>query len=322
MRIGFSCYSTKNVPSSRGNGPRKNASSSRGSAGSRPSVARTCSAGDFSLRSNEKHNVCDAGAHIRSHWIPAFAGMTGKICGMMGKVRGVAECKFPSGGGVSRCSDSVSGRGGLWWLAAIVAIFITVPSYADDATRKKTVTSQYYVDTAVETKQPVVGAESGNYVVMYPNSAGGDSAHNEAGEINKRHVSNVLSGTASDNIAVANADIPTVGAVNSGLSGKQNKLSGTSGKLVTYGGAAGAVGSADVYNESSPYSGQTNALVRASHVNSAVANGFAGLLTCNGWETGYNATNDPNGDHCLTYSVNTDMLSGTYVPQPTQQGGQ
>ena len=293
MRIGFGCYVAKKLPSYR----RKPVSlrgcrdsSSRGSAGSRPSVARTCSAGDFSLRSHEKHNVCDAGAHIRSHWIPAFAGMTGKICGMT--------------------------------MIVIVALFITMPSFADDATRKKTVTSQYYVDTAVETKQPVVGAESGNYVVMYPNSAGSDSAHNEAGEIDKRHVSNVLSGTASDNIGVANGDIPTVGAVNSGLSGKQNKLSGTSGKLVTYGGAAGTVGSADVYNESSPYSGQTNALVRASHVNSAVANGFAGLLTCNGWETGYNATNDPNGDHCLTYSVNTDMLSGTYVPQPTQQGGQ
>ena len=24
----------------------------------------------------KKINVCDAGAHIRSHWIPAFAGMT------------------------------------------------------------------------------------------------------------------------------------------------------------------------------------------------------------------------------------------------------
>jgi len=319
MRIGFGRYNAENVPSYRRNpvslrGCRE--SSSRGSAGSRPSVARTCSAGDFSLRSHEKHNVCDAGAHIRSHWIPAFAGMTGKICGMTGKVRGVAECKFPSGGGVPE------GRGGLWWFAAIVAIFIAVPSFADDATRKKTVTSQYYVDTAVETKQPVVGAESGNYVVMYPNSAGSDSAHNEAGEIDKRHVSNVLSGTASDNIGVANGDIPTVGAVNSGLSGKQNKLSGTSGKLVTYGGAAGTVGSADVYNESSPYSGQTNALVRASHVNSAVANGFAGLLTCNSWETGHDGTQPGDDDYCLTYTVNTNMLSGTYVPQPTQQGGQ
>lgn len=84
---------------------------------------------------------------------------------------------------------------------------------------------------------------------------------------------------------------------------------------MTYGGASGEVGSADVYNESGSYSTQTDALVRASHVNNAVANGFAGLLTCNMWETGYNATNDPNGNHCLTYSVNTDVLSGTYVPQ-------
>ncbi|MBQ6027131.1 MAG: hypothetical protein IJL21_01075 [Alphaproteobacteria bacterium] len=199
---------------------------------------------------------------------------------------------------------------------AIGVIGVAHATEPDDATKKKTVTSQYYVDTAIETKQPVVGAESGNYVVTYPNSAGTDTEHNEAGEINKRHISTTLTvgNNGGDGINAAATDIPTVGAVNTGLNGKQNKLSGTAGKLVTYGGASGTVGSADVYNESGSYSTQTDALVRASHVNSAVANGFAGLLTCNMWETGYNATNDPNGDHCLTYSVNTDVLSGTYVP--------
>ena len=195
----------------------------------------------------------------------------------------------------------------------LCGIIMIGTAYADDATRKKTVTSQYYVDTAVETKQPVVGAESGNYVVTYPNSAGTDTEHNEAGEINKRHISTTLTvgNNGGDGINAAATDIPTVGAVNTGLNGKQNKISGTAGKLVTYGGASGSVGSADVYNESGSYSTQTDALVRASHVNSAVANGFAGLLTCNLWETGH--TNDD--DYCLTYSVNTDVLSGTYVPQ-------
>lgn len=204
-------------------------------------------------------------------------------------------------------------------LAIGVVIATCVGAYAadepTDATKRKTVTSQYYVDTKVETKQPVVGAESGNYVIMYPNSAGSDANHNEAGEINKRHVSNVLSGTASDNIAVANDHIPTVGAVNSGLNGKQNVLSGTAGKLVTYGNAAGATTSTDVYNEAGAYNSTTSqGLVRAAHVNAAVANAFSGLLTCSDYDPGYNATNDPNGEHCLIYEVHTNMASGTYVP--------
>ena len=206
--------------------------------------------------------------------------------------------------------------------AFAVCAFVIGTAYAEgesnDATRKKTVTSQYYVDTAVEMKQPVVGAESGNYVVTYPNSAGSDSAHDEAGEINKRHISNVLSGTASDNIAVANEDIPTVGAVNSGLSAKQQKLEGVSGKLVTYSETAGTVGQQAIYDSSTAYTGQGTNLVQAQHVNAAVANGFSELLRCNSWETGH--TNDD--DFCLTYIVNTNLAGEVYVPQTTgNQGG-
>ena len=204
-------------------------------------------------------------------------------------------------------------------LIAILAIGTVGTAHAanepTDAQKRKTATSQYYVDTAVETKQVAVPAESGNYVVTYPNSAGNDTNHDEAGEINKRHISTTLTvgNNGGDGVNAAGADIPTVGAVNSGLNGKQAKLSNTAGKLVTYGDSEGSVGTEDVYNESNAYSGQSTALVRASHVNAAVANGFAALLTCQDYETGYNATNDPNGDHCLTYRVNT--LNGTYVPQ-------
>ena len=182
-----------------------------------------------------------------------------------------------------------------------------------DAQKRKTATSRYYVDRKLEEKQPAVQAETGNYVVTYPNSAGGDTNHDGPGEINKRHVSDKLSGTATDNITVDSADIPTVGAVNTGLNGKQTKLSGTPGKLVTFDSSAGTVTETDVYDSTGAYDTTTKeALVRAAHVNSAVVNGFAALLTCASYEGTFNSTNDPTGDHCLTYRVNT--LDSVYVP--------
>ncbi len=70
------------------------------------------------------------------------------------------KTKFPSCGGVPE------GRGGLWWFATIVAIFITLPSFATPtATDRKTVSSKAYVDTSVETRQekiPAAGTNSAN----------------------------------------------------------------------------------------------------------------------------------------------------------------
>ena len=195
----------------------------------------------------------------------------------------------------------------------------------DTVAKRKTVTSQYYVDTTLETKQSAVPAEDGNYVVLYPNSTGGDTAHDEAGEINKRHISTTLTtGSApsgGDGVSVASTDIPTVGAVNSGLSNKQQKLSGTSGKLVTFGDTAGTVGSADVYSTETgdTYANQTDALVRARDVNGAVANGFSELMSCRQYESGH----EGDMNYCLLYLVNTNTASGVYVPQgaPAAQSG-
>ena len=190
-------------------------------------------------------------------------------------------------------------------ITASCAAYATEPS---DATKRKSVTSQYYVDTQVATKQPIVGTKTGNYVVLYPT---GGAANN--GVIGERHIANVLSGNANDGTgAVSNTDIPTVGAVNTGLNTKQEKLSNpVSGRLVTYGDESGAVGAADVYNTDYTYASQTDSLVRAAQVNAAVANAFGGMLTCSGWDTGH----ENQEDYCLYYTVDTNMGSGTYVPQ-------
>lgn len=163
-----------------------------------------------------------------------------------------------------------------------------------------TVTSKDYVDNAVATKQAIIPAQSGDYVVMYPNDDNGD----DDGAIGMRRIiTNVSSFGGGSN------ELVTVGAINSALQNKQDVIpAGTSGNLVTYTGTVGTVGSASVYNASNSYSGQTTALVQAQHVNAAAMNAFNAHLTCNTYDTSGTQT----AEHCLLWNVNN--LSGTYVP--------
>ena len=81
---------------------------------------------------------------------------------------------------------------------------------------------------------------------------------------------------------------------------KQNKIgSGTNGSVVTYTGTAGSVGQKAVYNESASYN--SNALVEAGQVNTAIQNGINGHLTC--------VETDTNGT-CLLWRIN--QVSGTH----------
>ena len=209
--------------------------------------------------------------------------------------------KLTSNKSPSLAKGGTAGRGGV--VAIVICTLAVSVAYADPDPRYQRVTSQAYVDDAVADKQAKIGAESGDYVVVYPNSTGGDTAHDEAGEINKRAIVTSLSG-ASD-------ALPTVGAVNTGLNDKQQKLSGTSGDLVTYGATTGTVGSQKIYNSGSAYTNQQQYLVQAQHVNSAVADGFSKHITCVSW------LGDVHDDaHCLGWQINSNMASGTYVPEP------
>ena len=182
------------------------------------------------------------------------------------------------------------------FLFATIASILSINAFAVS----KTVTTQGYVDNAVATKQAKIPAQSGDYVVMYPNSENDE----DDGEIGMRaiitDVGNYDEGT----------ELVTVGAINSALQDKQNLIpAGTSGNLVTYTGSAGSVGSAAVYNASNSYSGQNTALVQAQHVNTAAANAFNAHITCNQYDTSGTQT----AEHCLLWNVNN--LSGTYVPE-------
>ena len=197
-----------------------------------------------------------------------------------------AETKFPSREGWRVAPAGV-------WFAAIVAIFISMPAYADDTTDRKTVTSKKYVDDQIATKQPILNADEADLrdnVVMYTN---------QAGEVTAKPISTTLSGTGIDN------DLPTVGAVNTGLADKQNKISGTSGNVVTYTSNAGTLGEHAVYKTTTTYdTTNAGALVEANHANSAIAKGLNEHLTC--------APNgiDPASNNCWLWQIN-DQAAGT-----------
>ena len=164
-------------------------------------------------------------------------------------------------------------------------------AYADTAS--KTVTSKKYVDDQIATKQPILnanGTDLRNNVVMYTD---------QAGTVTSKPISTTLSGTGIDN------NLPTVGAVNTGLATKQDELSGTSGNVVTYTSNAGTLGEHAVYKTTTTYdTTNAGALVEANHANSAIAKGLNEHLTC--------APNgvDPVSNNCWLWQIN-DQAAGT-----------
>lgn len=199
------------------------------------------------------------------------------------------------------------------WAFCLV-VFTVCAAYAEGGTSNALPrpTTKNYVDTMAATKQEKISAQTGNYVVMYPDSTSGDTNHDGAGEIDARHVSDVLTGTASDNVAVADVDIPTVGAVNAGLGGKQANIpAGTAGNIVTYSGTAGTVQSHDLYRANQAYN--ANGLIEADHANTAIQTGLNNHLSCTN-NTG------PNNE-CWLYKINTQAAGTVYTPTAPSGGG-
>ena len=162
-------------------------------------------------------------------------------------------------------------------------------AYAD--TDSKTVTSKKYVDDQIATKQPILNADEAdlrNNVVMYTN---------QARTVAAKPISATLSGTGIDD------NLPTVGAVNTGLATKQDELSGTSGNVVTYTSNAGTLGEHAVYKTTTTYdTTNAGALVEANHANSAIAKGLNEHLTCAG--------TDSVSGNCWLWQIN-DQAAGT-----------
>lgn len=161
------------------------------------------------------------------------------------------------------------------------------------ATGENVVTTKSYVDTMVDTKQDKLSGATGA-VVTYGSTDGATGSNL------------IVTSLGSDTSATT---LPTTGAVVTGLNAKQDALTGTPNTVVTYTSTAGQTTSTAVYDETAAYSGQTNALAEAGHVNAAVTNAFNAHITCNEYVSG--AAETP--ENCLLWNVNN--LSGTYVPE-------
>ena len=173
----------------------------------------------------------------------------------------------------------------------LMALYVCT-AHADDILDRKTVTSRKYVDDQIATKQPVLNPDNTDLrdnVVMYTN---------QAGTVTAKPISTTLSGDGIDN------NLPTVGAVNTGLSDKQNIIgeNKTAGNVATYTSSAGTLDEHAVYKTNVAYN--ANGLVEAGHVNTAIQNGLNEHITC------VETNKDPVTGNCWLYTIN-DQATGT-----------
>lgn len=178
-------------------------------------------------------------------------------------------------------------------------MLIGFSAYAADPVKavdgdKKIVTSKKYVDDALSLKQPKLNdgaADWRNNVVLYTN---------QAGVTDKKPIVTSLSGDSGS--------LPTVGAVNTGLNLKQNKLgeNKTAGNVVTYTSTAGTLDQHDVYKGASA-AYNANGLIEAQHANSAIRKGLNDHLSCAGNAPG---TNGP----CWLWTINDQVEGTVYTP--------
>ena len=162
------------------------------------------------------------------------------------------------------------------------AAFAEEPATTPDPDRKK-VTSQYYVDEQLKSKQPVIGNNNGDYVgkvVMAPTSYDIDP---------DAHIGTPGAKPIAESLSVgADTDLPKVGAVNGGLDDKQNTLSGTNGYVVTRGRKSGTTDQLTgnpIYSTSVAYeaAGDYNkankdGVIKANTANAAISRGLNGHL--------------------------------------------
>ncbi len=132
---------------------------------------------------------------------------------------------------------------------AISAIFAASTVFADNSS----VTSKKYVDDLMSGYQGKLPGSGANTLMIYDDEDG----------IGEKAIAATLGNSAS---AVS---VPTVGAVKTGLDGKQDTITGTAGYVMTGTGNAGEVGEKPIYSANTNYS---DSLVTAESVNNGVIN--------------------------------------------------
>ena len=182
----------------------------------------------------------------------------------------------------------------------ISAIFAASAVFADNSS----VTSKKYVDDLMSGYQGKLPGSGANKLMIYDDETG----------IGEKSIETTLGANATG--------VPTVGAVKTGLDGKQDTITGTAGYVMTGTGYNGSVGEKPIYGTSSHYN---SALVTAETVNSGVINAVNSSLIR------VNATGDqdPNGtlweiqddlvalNICSNYTNATGTVVQNGTPTPT-----
>lgn len=169
-----------------------------------------------------------------------------------------------------------------------------------DAERRKTVTSKWYVDQKVGEKQEALSGTDGSIAVY----TGTD------GSLTEIAVSRHIVATEDEDQDTIDDFLPTVGAVNTELNLRQNKLNGTAHTVATYTASDGSLDQKAVYNTSNAYDSTNQAaLIEAAHANSAIQTGLDRHLTCD-------SNHGPN-DECWLWTVNDQLTTDIYTDYGT-----
>ena len=160
---------------------------------------------------------------------------------------------------------------------AMTAIFAASAVFADNSS----VTSKKYVDDLMSGYQGKLPGSGANKLMIYDDEDG----------IGEKSIETTLGSGATG--------VPTVGAVKTGLDGKQDTITGTAGYVMTGTGNPGEVGEKPIYSTTNNY---TDALVTAEMVNTGVTNAVNSSLIR------VDTSGNPSDSGTL-WEINTDLFA-------------
>lgn len=198
----------------------------------------------------------------------------------------------------SECADSCAGdcanilsyNDPSYYLSYRTAVF---NAYAPSSSASgDAITTQTYVDNALNGKQAKITTTGTNKLMTYGASTGATPG--------SRDIVTTL-GTSTSATTV-----PTAGPIVTAVNNKQNAVNGTADYVMTGTGTAGTLGEKPVYSATTNY---TNALVTAQTINAAAANAANGEMSCHTYVSGQSQT----PANCLLWQIVQSAPTGLVI---------
>lgn len=179
-----------------------------------------------------------------------------------------------------------------FFVFGIFAMFIGGVVVATEESDHVRLTSKNYVDTTLGARQDIIPAQSGAKAV---------TTTSNAGEIAPRDVKTNLGSNTND------AGLPTVGAVNTALNGKQDEIPAVNANtVITYTGTAGEIGRKGIYQDTGTYTAQQDNLIDAGTFNAALKNGLDNEFVC--------VDRDPDSGNCWLWKIHNATEYNVSLP--------